>query len=131
MQSIGWMRAAAFALAWQAGAACAQNASPQGGAMQPADVQKLADCFVSNSGEGEYGAMRKVMIAALSDDTAGLKTALADFSGLLLKLALGPCQVGMSQLQNPAYQAGFKEASSRYGAVLGQKLIQDAFAKLN
>lgn len=96
-----------------------------------ADVDKLADCLVQHSAQPESDAMKRVMVAALSDDTPGLKSALSEFSGLLLKLSMSSCGVGLSQLQDPAYAATFQQASSKYGAVLGAKLMQDAFAKLN
>jgi hypothetical protein len=105
--------------------------APSGDATAQADADTLADCLVQHSGQPESDAMKRVMIAALSDDTPGLKGALSEFSGLLLKLAMSSCGVGLTQLQDPAYGATFQQASSKYGAVLGGKLMQDAFAKLN
>lgn len=112
-------------------AAPASPGASTSGAAQPADADTLAECFVTHSGAQEADAMKRIMVAALSDDTPGLKTSLSDFSGLLLKLALSSCGVGLSQLQDPAYGALFQKASSKYGSVLGARLMQDAFAKLN
>ncbi|WP_457581690.1 hypothetical protein [Ensifer canadensis] len=56
------------------------------------------------------------MIAALNDDSGSVKSHIVQVSSLLMNLALTKCEVGMSMLAHPQFQA----AARIYGQHLGE-----------
>ncbi|OCP37833.1 hypothetical protein [Ensifer sp. LC163] len=70
---------------------------------------------------------KNLIVAALNDDSDNVKSHLIQVSSLMMNLALMKCEVGMSMLADPQFQA----AAKTYGQHLGEKLIKKAFDKLN
>ncbi|MBN9067573.1 MAG: hypothetical protein J0H60_14290 [Rhizobiales bacterium] len=97
------------------------------GAAEPIDADKLAQCFMTNSGGNETAAMKKFIVAGLNDDTTMLKSLITEFANILVNLALKKCGMSASQLADPNFQV----ASQKYGVLMGTKIMQDAFAKIN
>ncbi|MGN6467505.1 MAG: hypothetical protein ACTHLP_18730 [Rhizobiaceae bacterium] len=95
-------------------------------AAEPVDADQLARCLMSNSGGDETAAIKKMLVAALEDDTTALKTSIGEFGNLLVDLALKKCGISASQFADPNFQA----ASQKYGVLMGTKIMQDAFAKI-
>lgn len=95
-------------------------------AAEPLDAETLANCLVEKSSDVQTGAIKKLMIAAFQDDVPAMQKYLLEFGTALVSLAMSDCGVGPSQLSDPAFEA----ASSKYGEVIGERLINEAFAKL-
>jgi hypothetical protein len=93
------------------------------GAEEPIDADRLAQCLMSNSGGNETSAMKKILVAGLTDDTTTLKSSLSEFGSLLVDLALKKCGISASQLADPNFQA----ASQKYGVFMGTKIMQGCF----
>ncbi|NRP17050.1 hypothetical protein LPJGGPFB_00267 [Ensifer adhaerens] len=70
---------------------------------------------------------KNLLVAALNDDTGGVKSNIVQVSSLLMNLALTKCEVAMSMIADPQFQA----AAATYGQHLGEKLMKKAFDKLN
>ena len=95
-------------------------------AQQALDPEKLAYCMVAHSGDAEIAAMKHLLIAALQDDEAGLRAGVAELGGVMLRLAMSDCSVNLSQLEDPA----FGVAAEKYGELLGARVMEAAFSKL-
>ena len=95
-------------------------------AAEPVDADALAQCLMTNSGDNETATLKKVMIAALTDDQATLKSSMSEFGNLIVDLALKKCGISASQFADPNFQAG----GQKYGVLIGTKIMQDAFAKM-
>jgi hypothetical protein len=90
-------------------------------------VETLARCLIDNSTDLETSTVRKMMVAALQDDLTTLRTSIVDLGSQMGKIAMNSCGVGLSQLGDPIFQ----EAGKRYGEILGERIMTEAFAKLN
>lgn len=93
---------------------------------QPFIPDDLALCMAAHSGHAEAELMKKLFIAALQDDVDGMRTGVADLGAAMVKLATRKCDVKLADLQ----AAEFEAAGSKYGEILGERIIQEAFSKL-
>ncbi|HEV7318488.1 MAG TPA: hypothetical protein VGO04_07755 [Ensifer sp.] len=93
----------------------------------PLDEARLVQCMLEHTTSNEEVAFKDVMVAALNDDSDALKTSLDQLSSVMMDLALEKCEVGMSALATPQFQA----AAGLYGQQVGEKLMKKAFEKLN
>lgn len=86
------------------------------------DPQTLGSCMVANAGENDIKAIKLVVIAALQDDIAGMKSAVVDLGAGMTKLAMARCGLTFKQVDTPEFQ----QAAEKYGEILGQKIMDDA-----
>lgn len=93
----------------------------------PFDQEKVVQCMLDHTTADDETVFKNLLVAALNDDTGGVKSNIVQVSSLLMNLALTKCEVGMSMLADPQFQA----AAATYGQHLGEKLIKKAFDKLN
>ena len=112
-------------------AACAVAAPfsmsfPEPAAAQQIDVSALSACLVANTTDVHVNAMKRLMIAALRDDTASLEAEVTHYGTMIVMLATTKCGIDRSQLADPAVN----EAVGLYGQKLGEKIMTDAFAKI-
>ena len=110
-------------------AACGLAASlfiPAPAAAQAIDKAALTECLVANTTDEHVAAMKRLMMAALQDDVATMKTEVTNYGNIIVQMAIASCKVQASQLQVPAVT----EAVGAYGEKLGEKIMTDAFAKI-
>ncbi|MCY1239683.1 hypothetical protein D9M72_524930 [compost metagenome] len=93
----------------------------------PFDEAKVVQCMLDHTTADDETVFKNLMIAALNDDSGSVKSYVVQVSSLLMNLALTKCEVGMSMLADPQFQA----AARIYGQHLGEKLMKKAFDKLN
>ena len=113
-------------------AACALAATffvsaPMPAMAQAVDAAALTECLIANTTDDHITAMKKLMIAALSDDIEGLKAQATNYGNIIVQLAIANCNIQASQLTDPAVS----EAVGKYGEKLGEKIMTDAFAKIS
>jgi NaMN:DMB phosphoribosyltransferase len=97
-----------------------------GFAEDPVDAAALTQCLIANTTDDHIAAMKKLMIAALSDDIAGLKAEATNYGNIIVQMAMSSCKITLAQLSDPAVN----EAVGKYGEALGAKIMTDAFAKI-
>jgi hypothetical protein len=95
-------------------------------ALAQVDGPALTECLVANTTDEHIGTMKRLLVAALQDDTATLKSELTSFGLIIVNMAMSQCGVAADQLQDPAVN----EAVGAYGQKLGEKIMTDAFAKI-
>jgi hypothetical protein len=93
---------------------------------QAVDQQALTECLIANTTDEHLAAMKRLMIAALNDDTEALKNEVGSYGMIIVTMAMTKCGVTEAQLQDPAVNA----AVGAYGQRLGEKIMTDAFAKI-
>jgi hypothetical protein len=93
---------------------------------QAVDAAALTECLVSNTTDEHVAAMKRLMIAALQDDIETLKAEATNYGNIIVGLAISKCNITASQLTDPAVN----EAVGAYGQRLGEKIMTDAFAKM-
>jgi hypothetical protein len=113
-------------------AACGLAASlfvstPMPAVAQQVDAAALTECLVANTTDDHITAMKKLMIAALSDDIETLKAEATNYGNIIVQMAIASCNIAASQLSDPAVS----EAVGKYGEKLGEKIMTDAFAKIS
>ena len=113
-------------------AACGLTATflvsaPMPAMAQTVDAAALTECLIANTTDDHITAMKKLMIAALSDDIEGLKAQATNYGNIIVQLAIANCNIAASQLTDPAVS----EAVGKYGERLGEKIMTDAFAKIS
>ncbi len=91
------------------------------------DQNRVVQCMLDHTTTEQETVFKNLMVAALSDDTAGVKSSLVQLTSTMMDLALTKCEVGVSSLSSPEFQA----AAKLYGQQVGEKLMKNAFAKLN
>jgi hypothetical protein len=94
---------------------------------QQVDAAALTECLITNTTNDHIAAMKKLMIAALSDDIEGLKAEATNYGNIIVQMAIANCNIAASQLSDPAVS----EAVGKYGEKLGEKIMTDAFAKIS
>jgi hypothetical protein len=112
-------------------AACGLAASfvlsaPMPAMAQQVDAAALTECLVANTTDEHIAAMKRLMIAALQDDIETLKAEATNYGNIIVGLAISNCNITASQLTDPAVN----EAVGAYGQRLGEKIMTDAFAKI-
>ncbi|KRD49945.1 hypothetical protein IB265_21730 [Ensifer sp. ENS10] len=93
----------------------------------PLDEARLVQCMLEHTTSDDEAVFKDMMVAAPNDDSGALKASLVQLSSLMMNLALTKCEVGMSMLATPQFQA----AAELYGRQVGEKLMKKAFEKLN
>ena len=93
----------------------------------PFEQEKVFKCMLDHTTVDDETVFKNLMIAALNDDSGSVKSYVVQMSSLLMNLALTKCEVGMSMLADPQFQA----AARIYGQHMGEKLMKKAFDKLN
>jgi hypothetical protein len=101
--------------------------APMPAMAQTVDAAALTECLIANTTDDHIAAMKKLMIAALSDDIEGLKAEATNYGNIIVQLAIANCNIAASQLSDPAVS----EAVGKYGEKLGEKIMTDAFAKIS
>ena len=86
----------------------------------------MTKCLEVNAAGELRAAMKRMIVAAINDDSEALKAASATYGIAIINTAASKCGIREMQLFDPA----FKDAVGRYGQKLGEKVITDAFAKI-
>jgi hypothetical protein len=95
-------------------------------AMAQVDEAALTECLLANTTDEHIQAMKRLMIAALNDETEMLKNEATSYGMVIVTMAMTKCGITEAQLQDPAVNA----AVGVYGQKLGEKIMTDAFAKI-
>ena len=93
---------------------------------QQIDGVALTKCLTANAAGEHLAAMKRMIVAAINDDSEALETASTTYGIAIINTAVTNCGIREMQLLDPA----FKDAVGRYGQKLGEKAITDAFAKI-
>ncbi len=93
---------------------------------QAINTQQVAQCLFDKSTPEDKDTMRKLVVAALTDDLGSIKGLLFMFISSVSRVATNDCGVTVEQLGQPDMQ----QALSQYGSLLGQKIMMDAMAKI-
>jgi hypothetical protein len=101
--------------------------APMPATAQQVDAAALTECLIANTTDEHITAMKRLMIAALSDDIEGLKAEATNYGNIIVQMAIASCNIAASQLSDPAVG----EAVGKYGEKLGEKIMTDAFAKIS
>jgi hypothetical protein len=100
--------------------------SPVPAIAQQIDGSALTKCLTAHAGDEHLAAMKRMIVAAIEENSEALETASANYGMAIIATAVTKCGVSETQLFDPA----FKNAVGRYGQKLGEKIIADAFAKI-
>ena len=100
--------------------------APMPATAQQVDAAALTECLIANTTDDHIAAMKRLMIAALNDDIETLKAEATNYGNIIVQLAIANCNITASQLTDPAVN----EAVGKYGEKLGEKIMTDAFAKI-
>jgi hypothetical protein len=95
-------------------------------AAEPLNVDEVASCLFEKSTESDRDVVKKLVVAALTDDRNSIKGLLIAFLGSLSNIAMNHCGVTIEQLGQPEMQL----AVTKYGEKLGQQVMQEAFGKI-
>ena len=114
------------ALALVCGLAASICLGGPGFAEDPVDAAALSQCLIANTTDDHITAMKKLMIAALTDDIAGMKAEATNYGTIIVQMMISSCKITEAQLLDPAVN----EAVGKYGETLGAKIMTDAFAKI-
>ena len=101
--------------------------TPMPAMAQQVDAAALTECLIAHTTDDHIAAMKKLMIAALSDDIESLKAEATNYGNIIVQMAIADCNIAASQLTDPAVS----EAVGKYGERLGEKIMTDAFAKIS
>lgn len=93
---------------------------------QQVDAAALTECLIANTTDEHIASMKRLMIAALQDEIETLKAEATNYGNIIVGMAIAKCKVVASQLTDPAVN----EAVGVYGQRLGEKIMTDAFAKI-
>lgn len=93
---------------------------------QQVDAAALTECLIANTTDEHIASMKRLMIAALQDEIETLKAEATNYGNIIVGMAIAKCNVAASQLTDPAVN----EAVGVYGQRLGEKIMTDAFAKI-
>ncbi|MAK60041.1 MAG: hypothetical protein CMK09_03585 [Ponticaulis sp.] len=87
----------------------------------------LAQCMINNSGADEEAIVKDFMVKALTDAPASeIQAALLQLGMKMATMATTNCGVTMSELGG----SKFEEAGGIYGEWIGEKVMNDAMAKI-
>jgi hypothetical protein len=100
--------------------------APMPAMAQQVDAAALTECLIANTTDDHIAAMKRLMIAALQDNVEALKAEAINYGNIIVQLAIANCNISASQLTDPAVN----EAVGAYGQKLGEKIMTDAFAKM-
>lgn len=93
---------------------------------QQVDAAALTECLIANTTDEHIASMKRLMIAALQDQIETLKAEATNYGNIIVGMAIAKCNVVASQLTDPAVN----QAVGIYGQRLGEKIMTDAFAKI-
>jgi hypothetical protein len=93
---------------------------------QQVDSAALTECLIAKTAQSHIDAMKRLMISALQDDTEKLKSEAASYGSMIVQLAIDNCNITASQLTDPAVD----DAVARYGEKIGEKIMTDAFTRI-
>lgn len=95
-------------------------------AVEPVDADKFGQCLMEHSNEADVENLKMFLVAALQDDTDGIKNRLGQVTATIIRISLSDCGLTVTQFEDP----GFQKGATVYGELLGNKVMQDAFEKL-
>ncbi|OOG72086.1 hypothetical protein B0E45_10175 [Sinorhizobium sp. A49] len=93
----------------------------------PFEQARVVQCMLDHTSADDETVFKNLIVAALNDESDSVKSHIVQVSSIMMNLALTKCEVGMSMLADPQFQA----AAKIYGQHLGEKLLKKAFDKLN
>jgi hypothetical protein len=92
----------------------------------PVNPETLAACLFKNSTQVEKGTLKKLMIAALTDDTGSLTSLSMLLASSVVQLAMDKCEVTVEQIA----ESDMNSVLELYGSQVGQQIMEEAFAKI-
>lgn len=90
-------------------------------------LHKTADCMFEHATDADFDVLKKMMVAGIEEDTSSLKGLAMILAGSVARLASVDCDYPVTQLGTQE----FKTISNLYGQRIGEKVMQDAFSKVN
>jgi hypothetical protein len=100
--------------------------SPIPAIAQQVDEAALTNCLIANAADEHMAAMKRMIVAAINNNSKALKTASTTYGMAVVNTAITRCGITEMQLFEPT----FKDAVGRYGQALGEKIITEAFSKI-
>jgi hypothetical protein len=92
----------------------------------PVNPEALAVCLFENSTSVEKGTLKKLMIAALTDDIGSLTSLSILLASSVVNLAMEKCEVTVEQIA----ESDMNSVLELYGSQVGQQIMEEAFAKI-
>src|SRR5579871_6090545 len=89
-------------------------------------ADEIGQCLIAHSTPETEAVIKKMLIAALEDDTDALNSTALQLGVQILSNAQANCGLKLSDVNDPSFQ----KAAGKYGEFLGQKIVGAAFAKL-
>jgi hypothetical protein len=99
---------------------------PMPSVAQQVDPAALTECLIANTTQDHINAMKRLMTSALQDDAEKLKSEAGSYGSIIVQLAIDNCNITASQLTDRAVD----DAVVKYGQKIGEKIMTDAFAKI-
>ncbi len=90
------------------------------------DVEAAATCVFENATRADKDVLKKLIVAAMSDDLASVKGLTLLFASGVTRVAMDPCKVTVEQLGQPE----MVEVIRLYSEKVGKQVMEEAFAKL-
>jgi hypothetical protein len=90
------------------------------------DVGTLTECLIAGSTQAETDTLKRLMVAALTEDLPAFEHETNNMALALVSIATNRCGIRLAELEKPR----FREAAVKYGERLGQKIMAEAFAKV-
>lgn len=93
---------------------------------EPLDTEALATCMFDNASQADKDVIRKLVVAALTDDLGSIKGLMLVVASGITRIAMDPCKLTVEQLGQPEMITAVK----LYSEKVGQQMMDEAFAKL-
>lgn len=90
------------------------------------DENILGSCMFEKASSVDLDLMKRLLVAAINEDLPSVKGLAVMFTGSAVNLATTHCGIPFEKLSDPAVAAGMR----KYGEKFGEKIVLDAFAKL-
>jgi hypothetical protein len=93
---------------------------------EPLDTEVVATCMFDNATQADKDVIKKLVVAALTDDVGSIKGLQLLVASGITRIAMDPCKVTVEQLGQPEMMAAVKI----YSENVGKQMMEEAFAKL-
>lgn len=90
-------------------------------------LHKTADCMFEHATNEDLDVLKNMIVAGIEEDSSSLKGLAMIVVGSVARLATVDCDYPVTELGTQE----FKTISNLYGQRVGEKVMQDAFSRLN
>ncbi len=106
--------------------AMSASAMPSQAQTPPPALPPSVTCMIEKTTSEDEAVFKAMFVAALQDDTAQMKSSLVQLASLIMNVAMVRCDVPLSTVSS----AEFQKLAQLYGQKIGEKIMNDALAKL-